>query len=125
MLVVDFWWWMWVCIGDGYGFVLMVGLFDLVDVWCWMSGVGCGFGMWVCLVWWMVCADLSRCFFFFFFFLGGVGGCAAVVVGGRRCCCGSGCSWPLLPHGGWAGVGDEDDNNSDRDREEEIYYFIM
>ena len=48
-----------------------------------------------------------------------------MVVGGRRCCCGSGCWWPLLPHGGWAGVGDEADNNSDRDREEEIYYFIM
>ena len=94
-----------------------MGLFDLVDVRCWM---------WVCLVWWMVCADLSRCFFFFFFFLGGVGGCAAVVVGGRRCCCGSACSWPLLPHGGWAGVGDEDDDDdSDRDRDEEIYYFIM
>ena len=48
-----------------------------------------------------------------------------MVVGGRRCCCGSGCSWPLLPHGGWAGVSDEDDDDSDRDKEEEIYYFIM
>ena len=75
-----------------------VGLFDLVDVWCWM---------WVCLVWWMVCTDLSGCFFFFFEV------------------CGSGCWWPLLPHGGWAGVGDEEDDDSDRDREEEIYYFIM
>ena len=50
--------------------VCFVGLFDLVDVWCWM---------WVCLVWWMVCTDLSGCFFFFFF------RCAAVVVGGRCC----------------------------------------
>ena len=36
----------------------------------WVGGCGfvpvVGFGMWVCLVWWMwVCADLSGCFFFF------------------------------------------------------------
>ena len=62
MLVVDFWWWMWVCIGDGYGFVLMVGLFDLVDVWCWMSGVGCGF---VGLVDMGLCQSLWMFFFFF------------------------------------------------------------
>ena len=40
---------------------------------------GGGFGMWVCLVWWMwVCADLSG--YVFFFFLGGVGGCGFVPV---------------------------------------------
>ena len=41
----------------------VVGLFDLVDVWCWMSSVGCGF------VWfggWFVPISLD---FFFFFFL--------------------------------------------------------
>ena len=73
----------------------VVGLFDLVDVWCWMSSVGCGFGMWVCLVWWMVCADLSGFFFFFFFevalvdvrqwLLVVVDIVAAVVIGGRCC----------------------------------------
>ena len=47
--------WMWV---GRCGFVPVVGL-------------GCRFGMWVCLVWWMwVCVDLSSCvcvcvFFFF------------------------------------------------------------
>ena len=98
-------WWMWVCAGGGI--VLWVCL-----IW-WMSGVGCPvldvglFGLVDGLYWslWM--------FFFFFFFLR----CAAVVVGGCRCCCGSGCWWPLLPHGGWAGVGDEEDDESDRDRE--------
>ena len=51
-----------------------VGLFDLVDVWCWM---------WVCLVWWMVCADLSG---FFFYFL----------LRWRWWMCGSGCWWPSV-----------------------------
>ena len=50
-------WW----ISDGVcGFVLVVdvGLFDLVDVWCWMwvcAGDGCGF------------MPISLDFFFFFF----------------------------------------------------------
>ena len=48
-----------------------------------------------------------------------------MVVGGHRYCCGNGCWWPLLPHDGWAEVGDEDDDDSDRGRDEEIYYFIM
>ena len=51
-----------------------VGLFDLVDVRCWM---------WVCLVWWMVCADLSG---FFFYFL----------LRWRWWMCGSGCWWPSV-----------------------------
>ena len=62
-----------------------MGLFDLVDVRCWM---------WVCLVWWMVCADLSGFFFFFIevalvdvrqWLLVAVGVVAAVVVRGRCC----------------------------------------
>ena len=68
-----------------------------------------------------VCADLSGCVFFF---LGGVGGCgfvpvlvvgvvAAMVVGGY--CCGN---------GGYASiVVDDDGDDSDRDRENVIYYF--
>ena len=35
--------------------------------------------------------------------------------------CDSGCWWPLLQHGGWAVVGDD----SDKDREEVIYYFNL
>ena len=62
------------------------GLFDLVDVRCWM---------WVCLVWWMVCADLSGFFFLFFievalvdvrqWLLVAVGVVVAVLVRGRCC----------------------------------------
>ena len=80
-------WWMWVCAGGGI--VLWVCL-----IW-WLSGVGCGF------VWfggWFVLISVDV--FFFFFEV-----------------CGSGCWWPLLPHGGWAGVGDEEDDDSDTDRE--------
>ena len=45
---------------------------------CVGGGAGGGFGMWVCLVWWMwVCTDLSGCVFFF---LGDVGGCGFVPV---------------------------------------------
>ena len=66
-------------------------------------GLGCGFA------WfggWFVPFSLD----FFFFFLRW-----------RWWMCGSGCWWPLLQHSGWAIVGDD----SDRDREEVIYYFNL
>ena len=65
---------------------------------------GGGFGMLVCLVWWMwVCADLSGyvcvCVFFFWDGVGGCGfvpvvavGVVATVVVGGRCCSGGGCA---------------------------------
>ena len=67
---------------------------------------------------------LSRSLWLCFFFLGGVGGCgfvpvlavgvvATMVVGGY--CCGN---------GGYASiVVDDDGDDSDRDRENVIYYF--
>ena len=59
--------WMWV---GRCGFVPVVGL-------------GCRFGMWVCLVWWMwVCADLFGCLFWWMWVCAG---------GGCWCCCGNGC----------------------------------
>ena len=63
---------------------------------------GGGFGMWVCLVWWMwVCADLSACVYLFIFlsWRWWMWVCAG---GGCRSCCGS---------GGCAVVVDDEDEN--------------
>ena len=98
-----------------------VGLFDLVD--------GCGF----------VEFGLSGCVcvcFFFFFFGGGVGGCGFVSVVDVRWWCGFVSVWSIwlfffffLRLRWWpsafvpvVAVGD-DEEDSDRDRENIIYYF--